>query len=698
MKEEESTKKYPEVELKNLESLPSSDLLFNIPTEVLEMILSYIGVGHFGFVVLTSKQFYNAYTSFCAKYTEAVDKNMTFMSSSVASMTCFEMYLEQSEFLQYKHVTENDERNALFQCDDYDDGDVHPEDFLDRRLETALKNIMKCAASVGNLNVIQWAHAYIENVKDPDHYDDDVEDNYIKENYRNFWADAVCAAIPSKQMKVVTWIFKNAVDDVEKAEKMKKCNVKAAFYGDVDTMKYFLMQKISWSDDMFRAAVVGNQLDALKWIHCNCPHSFKGNYIVEDHPDWKYATQHMPDDVLRFLPSRPNRLVEWITDYHSSKSLCALAAQNCNLEMTTFLMVNDYPFYDIQILAYNACVANDFDAMKWLDCNMTIGSWGPSELNAVVAHGNVEAIHWLRNKRCEFNHETSVSAIRSGNVEIIRFLHEQGCVFDERSMQIAVENSNVELMDYLMSIGCPILGNHIREVKTKLNTVVWEWLINNGTPLMPDDTLSVARIGSVKTMKWLHSYIECPWHLKAAEEAAHAGDLEMLKYLYSVGYPLTQELCEKAASGSINFRGLNIDNREVLKWLYASCNHFSDSVSAAATKYSGSANLRCLIELGCGISSVTFETAVREGNLSCMNLLLRYNCTVDSNSTIAAIDFALRARHEREGFGMLNWLCKKECCVIDQSVLEYMKENTDHRRIGPVIEIIKREISKKTQA
>lgn len=122
---------------------------------------------------------------------------------------------------------------------------------------------------------------------------------------------------------------------------------------------------------------------------------------------------------------------------------------------------------------------------------------------------------------------------------------------------------------------------------------------------MPDDTLSVARIGSVKTMKWLHSYIECSWHLKAAEEAAHAGDLEMLQYLHSVGYPLTQELCEKAASGSFTFRGLNLDNSKVLKWLYISCDHFDDNVSAAATKCSGSANLRCLIELGCGISSVT---------------------------------------------------------------------------------------------
>ena len=647
---------------------------------------------------MTCKQFYKAYTSFCAKDIGTVDKNMTFMSSSVASMPCFEMYLEQSEFLQYKHVTENDERAAVFQCDDYDDGDVHPDDFLDRRLETALKAIMKCSASVGNLNVTQWAHKYIENVKDPDH-PHDVGDNYVKEYYRSLWTGAVCAAVPFKQMKIIKWILKNAVTDEQKIEDMYTWNIKAAFCGDIDMMKYFLMQKVPWSDDMFRAAVVGNQLDALKWIHENSPHPFKGEYEFNNNLDWEYATRSMPDDVLRFLPFGPNRFIEEIFDHENRKSLCALAAKNCNLEMTSFLMVNDYPFYDIQILAYNACVANDFDAMKWLDCNMTIGSWGSSELNAIVAHGNFEAIQWLLTKRCEFNHETSVSASRSGNMDLIRFLREQGCVFDERSMQIAVENSNIELMDYLMSIGCPILGNHIREVKTKLNTVVWEWMINNGMSFMPDDTLSVARIGSVKTMKWLHSYIECPWHLKAAEEAAHAGDLEMLQYLHSVGYPLTQELCEKAASGSFTFiRGLNLDNSKVLKWLYISCDHFNDIVSAAATKCSGSANLRCLIELGCGISSVTFETAVREGNLSCLNLLLRYNCRVDANSTIAAIEFALSARRKTEGFRILNWLCEKECCVIDQSVLEYMKENTDHRRIGKVIEIITREITKRTQA
>jgi len=350
------------------------------------------------------------------------------------------------------------------------------------------------------------------------------------------------------------------------------------------------------------------------------------------------------------------------------------------------------------ILPYNACVANDLDLMKWLDCNMTIGSWGPIELNAVAAQGNFEAIQWLRSsKRCEFNNETSVCAARSGNMDIIRLLHGQGCVFDERSMQIAIESSNTKLMDYLISIGCPILDNDIREVKTNLNTVVWEWLINNGMPFLDNDTLLIARIGSVKTMKWLHSYIECPWHLKAAEEAAHAGDLDMLQYLHSVGYPLTQDLCKKAASGSFYFSGLNIDNSKVLKWLHASCNHFSDTVSAAAAKCSDSANLRCLIGLGCDITSVTFETAVREGNLSCMNLLLRYNCSVDANSTIAAIDFALRAQREREGVGILNWLCEKKCCVIDQSVLDYIEENSSHR-IGRVREIIRRERTKRTQA
>ena len=40
MKEETRQKEYPEAEL-NLESLPS-DLLFNIPTEVLEMIMSFL--------------------------------------------------------------------------------------------------------------------------------------------------------------------------------------------------------------------------------------------------------------------------------------------------------------------------------------------------------------------------------------------------------------------------------------------------------------------------------------------------------------------------------------------------------------------------------------------------------------------------------------------------------------------------------
>lgn len=97
---------------------------------------------------------------------------------------------------------------------------------------------------------------------------------------------------------------------------------------------------------------------------------------------------------------------------------------------------------------------------------------------------------------------------------------------------------------------------------SNLNCDMLMWLHDEkGMPLKSTIvSAGVARLGDIKTMRWLRNH-ECPWNFNCYSEAANSGHLDMLKWLWDNGCPTEGD------NGVVGNMAINSGDVEVVKFI-----------------------------------------------------------------------------------------------------------------------------------
>jgi hypothetical protein len=163
--------------------------------------------------------------------------------------------------------------------------------------------------------------------------------------------------------------------------------------------------------------------------------------------------------------------------------------------------------------------------------------------SAAAAHGQLEALVWLRGRGCSWSKHVCSSAARAGHLEVLRYAHEHGCPWDEQTCSSAAIGGHLEVLQYAHEHGCPsdeytctyaAMGGHLE---------VLQYAHEHGCPWDELTCAHAARGGHLEMLRYAHEH-GCPWDELPCAHAARGGHLEMLRYyaIYS-GLAVLAQCC-----------------------------------------------------------------------------------------------------------------------------------------------------------
>jgi len=322
--------------------------------------------------------------------------------------------------------------------------------------------------------------------------------------------------------------------------------------------------------DITLSAVLGNQLESLKWL---VNHNIKINNVAV-----YFAAKKGLTDVFKFVFEQ-NRRAEAFGYY------AALSGQD---DIIKFLHADPKKLSGV---GEGALQIGNFDLFKFAYDNGYFNNISQHlENNIIFPCHNIKILRWLISNNYMFaDFKTSLSVVCGGNLECLQFLHSINfLVLDIRLFEQAAHNCDIVAIKFLHGLNCPI-------DKLAINKFVSGFLdrTNKSIKLPRKD------IEFWKAIKVLEEY-GCIWD-DVCFIAATYGNLEILKYAYERGCPLTIEVMNAAAtngylniiiwlrehgcewneltcSACVRFRQTNI-----LKWL-RDINNFRSSCSLASNE------------------------------------------------------------------------------------------------------------------
>ena len=137
---------------------------------------------------------------------------------------------------------------------------------------------------------------------------------------------------------------------------------------------------------------------------------------------------------------------------------CNLAAEHGHLEILKYAHAHQCPYDGFSmILSAVRCKTQNVEILKYvheeMECEFDIDPEYAAEQAA--AEGNIEALIYMREKRCDWNADACRAAAEHDHLDCLKWLHENGAPWDESCCNAAYEENNSECFEYAFKNGCP---------------------------------------------------------------------------------------------------------------------------------------------------------------------------------------------------------------------------------------------------
>lgn len=335
------------------------------------------------------------------------------------------------------------------------------------------------------------------------------------EGRRQATSEIVKAAASCGELAAMQWLraLSSLMPDPEYPEDETAPMRAAAYAGSLDMLKLLRSGTIPapWGPDVITAAA--NQLDCLHWLLIQeppCPCDFHNLcYMVQKgyldglecilaHSD---LSQQVVNDDLMTWPAKGGqlRVMQWLHDSFPAipltERLCTTVAGRGDLSMLVYLRGLDPPCPWGELTCLAAIKKGHWEVLQWMLSQSPPCPMSSRALAAAVPYG-ISRLEFVRTFKpsVPWTAACCLWAAQHGNVPLLQWLRSQGCPLCAECAEAAVMIEDLPLLQYLHSEGCPLAEGLYYLAANYGQTEILQWLHQQDAPC-PKDRLSFGDIG-----------------------------------------------------------------------------------------------------------------------------------------------------------------------------------------------------------
>ncbi|GFH53313.1 hypothetical protein CTEN210_09789 [Chaetoceros tenuissimus] len=555
--------------------LEPSATMNDLPSEVMKNIFSFVGKGNYCFVAPVSKDFCYNYLTFDViedkfahrlDYLQAIGRNK--VTTAEAASTSFDLAeyfflhapdefhkrVVKSAILRGKvdivevgHAMGIDVKELFLHKEDIVGDMLRRGDLemfillvdlgllLDRNDAQELLRTISYVGMTGQLGILKWLH---ENGMCKDEHTDIIfggatfggniqivkwtESTFNCRCPKELARSAVC----SGNVELVKYLENKTWDEYT--------ILIAAKIGNIELLQYLLESGCSFNDRWIGPSAIENNnhekvLEVLHWLH--------------EHGvplDEKTCTHSAGFGNLKALKYARSKKCPW-------DDICLeIAVQSHDLEVVEYCLTNGCAI-GTNAICHLAMRDGDYDrALRMLKLLRKFSvPWSEETCSVAAGHGNFEALKWAVLMGCPWDRrQCAYYAAEDGDIEVLKWMKSQGCEWNERIGARAAEKGHLETLKYFRSDGCHFDKYTLTEAIWSRNFAIVEYCAEHNFPF--DERIYeyvVDKFHDPIPIIKLFQKNGYPWHPSACKEAAHKGDLKLLRWLRYNGCMWDEETC-----------------------------------------------------------------------------------------------------------------------------------------------------------
>ncbi|ETL26625.1 hypothetical protein L916_19721 [Phytophthora nicotianae] len=380
-------------------------------------------------------------------------------------------------------------------------------------------------------------------------------------------------------------------------------------------------------------------------------------------PSWSFAEIFSKSGSLHLMQyvssKEPSRSMDPFYRRYLFNRTTWFAAERRDLDAVKWLVESFLPQEFLTKVVNGAAAGGHVKILQWLfDKCYDRACWGGIEMCRALINEHFEAVEWLKRNappRRECMNEIMQAAGKAGNVDIIWWLYEEHGVDAEDALWSAQMESKYDTARWIFEnceMEYPTIDWQDAARCGDLEFLKFAYSLENGCP-NKDAMHAAAASGRLDVLEWLYSEVGLPLRSEAARYAARNGHLQVVKWFKDNDCPGWEiGIMNAAATGG---------HLKILKWLRENCNDECNVSTMNRAVRGGYVDvvkwLNDNYTIG-ELSAFVMYTAARLGHLEVVKWLHTNGC----EGSAAAMDGAARFGH----LEIVKWLQQNrtEGCTV----------------------------------
>jgi hypothetical protein len=210
--------------------------------------------------------------------------------------------------------------------------------------------------------------------------------------------------------------------------------------------------------------------------------------------------------------------------------------------------------HEVQPWAHTTAASYAADAGH-LDCFSFLHSinvhWDEYSAMSTAKEGQLACLAFMIEHGCRLSPVICAGAADGGRVDCLRYLHAQGCPWHASTTRNAVSGGHLECLMFAVKRGCPVDDETLTEAVECGEEECLDFLLEHG--FRREEPLQIVLLDNdfLFDSLALLAYYGADIHPGQAVYAASIGDLEVLRYFHSAGFPLWQTAVDEFTSKSL---------------------------------------------------------------------------------------------------------------------------------------------------
>ena len=311
------------------------------------------------------------------------------------------------------------------------------------------------------------------------------------------------ASAAFKSFSVPLWALQEAWPQLEASQRMRAV-ARAAFHGDLTTLRWALPQQGNDGALYCAAAAAGGQLKALQFTRrLDCA------WEVED-PDWPWAK----NAGVAAASGGHLAVLQWARAQQPpcpwDALTCTAAAEGGHLAVLQWARSQPPPCPWDESTCTAAAYGGHLAVLQWARAQQPPCPWDEETCRLAARQGQLAALEWLRAQQppCPWDKSTCIAAASGGQLAVLQWARSQRppCPWDESTCTAAAYDGQLAVLQWARAQQPPC-----------------PWGVST--------CIAAAFRGHLAVLQWARAQQPpCPWDEKAFTAAASGGHLAVLQW------------------------------------------------------------------------------------------------------------------------------------------------------------------------